>query len=90
MLGGVRLAPRCEPDLGWWTGSRLVTTASAWSAGVGSALVRAACAHAESAGVLRFEAGMQDRYAAMFASRGWERHGDCLIAGQLHALMRWR
>jgi putative N-acetyltransferase (TIGR04045 family) len=89
VLGGVRLAPRCEPDLGWWSGSRLVTVASARSTGVGPALVRAACAHAESAGVLRFEAAVQDRYAAMFTSLGWERHGDCLVAGQSHTLMRW-
>jgi putative N-acetyltransferase (TIGR04045 family) len=89
VLGGVRLAPRCEPDLGWWTGSRLVTTAAARSAGVGPALVRAACAHAESAGVLRFDATVQRRYAAMFSALGWEDHGDCLVAGQPHASMRW-
>ena len=89
VLGGVRLAPRCAPDLGWWAGSRLVTLASARSAGVGPALVRAACAHAESAGVLRFEATVQSRYAAMFSALGWERQGDCRIAGQPHVLMRW-
>jgi putative N-acetyltransferase (TIGR04045 family) len=89
VLGGVRLAPRCDPDLGWWTGSRLVTGASARSSGVGPALVRAACAHAESAGVLRFDASVQRRYASMFASLGWEDHGDCLVAGQPHAMMRW-
>jgi len=89
VLGGVRLAPRCEPDLGWWTGSRLVTSSVARSSGVGPALVRAACAHAESAGVLRFDATVQRRYAAMFDSLGWEDHGDCVVAGQPHALMRW-
>lgn len=89
VLGGVRLAPRCEPDLGWWTGSRLVTLGPARSEGVGPALVRAACAHAESAGVLRFEAAVQDRYAAMFTSLGWERHQDCQVAGRSHVLMRW-
>jgi putative N-acetyltransferase (TIGR04045 family) len=89
VLGGVRLAPRCEPDLGWWSGSRLVTSASGREAGVGPALVRAACAYAESAGVLRFDATVQRRYAPLFGSLGWEHHGDCLVAGQPHAVMRW-
>jgi AIR synthase-related protein len=89
LLGGVRLAPRCEPDLGWWSGSRLVTLGAARSAGVGPALVRAACAHAESAGVLRFDATVQRRYASMFAALGWEDHGECLVAGSPHASMRW-
>ncbi|MDT5291780.1 MAG: hypothetical protein QOF88_6669 [Mycobacterium sp.] len=89
VLGGVRLAPRCEPDIGWWTGSRLVTVDSARSSGVGPALIRAACAHAESAGVLRFDATVQARYAAVFGSLGWDNHGDCLVAGQPHAVMRW-
>ena len=89
LLGGVRLAPRCAPDLGWWTGSRLVTLAEARSSGVGPALVRAACAHAESAGVLRFDATVQRRYSAMFGSLGWEEHGECVVGGQPHAVMRW-
>ncbi len=89
VLGGVRLAPVCAPDLGWWTGSRLVTVAPARSTGVGPALVRAACAHAESAGVLRFEATVQRRYAGLFGALGWEHHGECLVAGQPHALVRW-
>ncbi|HEX7823797.1 MAG TPA: MSMEG_0567/Sll0786 family nitrogen starvation N-acetyltransferase, partial [Mycobacterium sp.] len=89
VLGGVRLAPRCNPDIGWWSGSRLVTVDEARSTGVGPALVRAACAHAESAGVLRFDATVQTRYAALFGSLGWENHGDCLVAGQPHAAMRW-
>jgi putative N-acetyltransferase (TIGR04045 family) len=89
VLGGVRLAPRCDPDLGWWTGSRLVVGGSAHVSGLGPALIRAACAHAESAGVLRFDATVQRRYAAMFESLGWEDHGDCLVAGHPHALMRW-
>jgi putative N-acetyltransferase (TIGR04045 family) len=89
LLGGVRLAPRRAPDLGWWTGSRLVTVASARSSGVGPALIRAACAHVESAGVLRFDATVQRRYAMMFTSLGWEDHGECLVAGRPHATMRW-
>lgn len=89
VLGGVRLAPRCNPDIGWWSGSRLVTVDEARSTGIGPALIRAACAHTESAGVLRFDATVQTRYAAMFGSLGWENHGDCLVAGQPHAAMRW-
>lgn len=89
VLGGVRLAPVCEPDIGWWTGSRLVTDARARSSGVGPALVRAACAHAENAGVLRFDAAVQLRYAALFTSLGWQRTGDCRIAAIEHASMRW-
>jgi putative N-acetyltransferase (TIGR04045 family) len=89
VLGGVRLAPQCEPDIGWWAGSRLVAAAGARSAGVGPALVRAACAHAEGAGVLRFDAAVQRRYASMFDSLGWEDHGDCVVGGRAHAAMRW-
>jgi putative N-acetyltransferase (TIGR04045 family) len=89
VLGGVRLAPVCDPDIGWWTGSRLVTVESARTAGVGPALVRAACAHAESAGVLRFEATVQRRYERLFDALGWEDRGDCVVAGQPHVLMRW-
>lgn len=89
VLGGVRLAPVCEPDLGWWAGSRLVTTPEARASGVGPALVRAACAHAESAGVLRFDAAVQPRYAAMFDALGWEQSGEITVAGVPHASMRW-
>jgi putative N-acetyltransferase (TIGR04045 family) len=89
VLGGVRLAPVCEPDIGWWAGSRLVTSGAARSTGIGPALVRAACAHAESAGVLRFEAAVQPRYASMFTLLGWEHHGQTIAAGVPHALMRW-
>ena len=57
VLGGVRIAPALEQDLGWWTGSRLVVRRSArGGAGIGAALVRAACAEAEARGVIRFEA----------------------------------
>ncbi|MGH3583407.1 MAG: MSMEG_0567/sll0787 family protein, partial [Mycobacterium sp.] len=47
VLGGVRLAPVGAVDLGWWTGSRLVADPAA-PIGVGPALIRAACAHAET------------------------------------------
>lgn len=89
VLGGVRLGPACSPDLGWWTGSRLVTTPAARTSGVGPALIRAACAHAESAGVLRFEAAVQLRYERMFVALGWQPVGRCVVAGAEHARMRW-
>jgi putative N-acetyltransferase (TIGR04045 family) len=76
-LGGVRLGPARpgEPDLGWWTGSRLaVGVGGRRRAGVrvGAALVRAAVARAEAAGVLRFEADVQSANGALFARLGWE------------------
>jgi putative N-acetyltransferase (TIGR04045 family) len=89
VLGGVRLGPVCSPDIGWWTGSRLVTTGAARATGVGQALIRAACARAESAGVLRFEAAVQLRYAAMFTALGWRATGECVVAGVPHASMQW-
>lgn len=89
VLGGVRLAPATATDLGWWTGSRLVVDPATRSAGVGPALVRAACAYAESAGVLRFEATVQQRYARLFAHLGWDVLGTRVVAGQDHAWVRW-
>ncbi|AHC23745.1 MULTISPECIES: MSMEG_0567/sll0787 family protein [Mycobacteriaceae] len=89
LLGGVRLAPVGSRDLGWWTGSRLVTAPRARSAGVGPALIRAACAYAESVGVLRFEACVQNRYEAVFAAMGWERLGDDQVGGRPHSRMRY-
>lgn len=89
VLGGVRLAPVCDPDIGWWTGSRLVTSHAARAGGVGAALVRAACAYAEGAGVLRFEAAVQRRHVPLFAGIGWETGGPCTVAGTTHELMRW-
>lgn len=89
VLGGVRLAPATPADLGWWTGSRLVTHPAARATGVGPALVRAACAYAESAGVLRFEATVQQRYAPLFTSLGWQTVGKCAVAQQPHVWMRW-
>jgi len=89
LLGGVRIAPATPADLGWWTGSRLVTDPSARATGVGPALIRAACAHADSAGVLRFEATVQRRYARLFSALGWDTLGDCTVAGRPHVWMRW-
>jgi len=88
-VGGVRVAPVCSPDIGWWAGSRLVVDPSARAAGIGPALIRAACAHVESVGALRFEATVQRRFAPLFRSLGWTDNGDCTIAGRPHNLMRW-
>ncbi|MTE14266.1 MSMEG_0567/sll0787 family protein [Nocardia aurantiaca] len=89
VLGGVRLAPATAEDLGWWTGSRLVVNCGRRTRGVGNALVRAACAYAESNNVLRFEATVQARYGAMFTHLGWIHWGDTEIGGVPHARMRW-
>jgi AIR synthase-related protein len=50
VLGGVRLGPATDgPDFGWWRGGRLVVAPGS-PPGIGSALVRAACARAEAEG----------------------------------------
>jgi putative N-acetyltransferase (TIGR04045 family) len=69
-LGGVRLGPvrPGEPDLGWWTGSRLAVSVG----GRRRAGVRAAVARAEAAGVLRFEADVQAANGPLFTRLGWE------------------
>jgi putative N-acetyltransferase (TIGR04045 family) len=90
VVGGVRLAPVGERDIGWWTGSRLVVAPSARSAlGIGSALVRAASALAEQLGVLRFDATVQVRSSVLFRRLGWEQTGACVIGGVDHLRMRW-
>ncbi|GAA4795249.1 GNAT family N-acetyltransferase [Actinomycetospora chlora] len=96
VLGGVRLAPvdpdASRPDLGWWTGSRLVVAPTARRrAGVrvGAALVRAACARAEAAGVLRFEADVQAPNETLFRRLGWRRVRETTVAGRPHVRMRW-
>lgn len=88
-LGGVRLGPATDVDLGWWFGGRLaVTPAGRRRHGVGAALVRAACAHAEAAGALRFEAEVQQGNERFFARLGWQRVRDVDVAGRGHVLMR--
>jgi putative N-acetyltransferase (TIGR04045 family) len=96
VIGGVRLGPvDGGPDLGWWFGGRLVVDPAsrgvdpAIPGGVGPALVRAACAHAESAGVLRFEATVQSRGERMFTRLGWQPVRPVTVAGSSHVLMRW-
>jgi putative N-acetyltransferase (TIGR04045 family) len=90
VLGGVRIAPALEQDLGWWTGSRLVVRRSArGGAGIGAALVRAACAEAEARGVIRFEATVQTQNEVLFRRLGWDRLGAVEVAGTPHVRMRW-
>lgn len=91
VLGGVRLAPVTPAvDLGWWTGSRLVVTKSARTVGgIGAALVRAASAHAEEHGVLRFEATVQSQNEVLFRRLGWQKLGEVIVAGKPHVHMRW-
>ena len=91
VLGGVRLSPVTPGrDLGWWTGSRLAVAPEARSiGGIGAALVRAACAQAESRGVLRFEATVQPQNEVLFRRLGWEALGSVTIAGLGHVRMRW-
>ena len=90
VVGGVRLAPLHQPDIGWWAGSRLVVDPGVRGAGgLGAALVRRACGAAEAAGVLRFDATVQDRYAPMFQRLGWIRQGTAVVGGAPHTTMRW-
>jgi AIR synthase-related protein len=92
VLGGVRLAPATAVDIGWWRGSRLVVGRAAravGAAGIGAALVRAACAHAEAAGALRFDASVQADKERFFTRLGWLRVGESVIAGRPHVEMRW-
>jgi putative N-acetyltransferase (TIGR04045 family) len=88
-LGGVRLGPATGQDIGWWFGGRLVVTpAGRRLRGVGATLVRAACAHAEAAGALRFDAEVQAANETFFARLGWVRVRDTEVAGRPHVLMR--
>lgn len=89
LLGGVRIAPVVDPGMGWWTGSRLVLSPSVRGGGVGQALVRAACAWAESHGVLRFDATIQSRYLPMFTALGWTTVRHTEFGGAPHVEVRW-
>ena len=90
VLGGVRLHPVGERDLGWWRGSRLVVTPAARRGlGVGAALVRAACATAESLGALRFEATVQAGNEVLFRRLGWSVVGPVELHGRPHILVDW-
>jgi len=65
VVGTVRLALSGTDDLGWWVGSRLAVRRSArgHELGIGSALVRAACAHAEALGRCASMPGFSPRTA---------------------------
>ena len=92
VVGTVRLAPATQDrDLGWWVGSRLAVAPSArgHSPGVGAALVRAACAHAERLGALRFDAHVQVANAALFRRLGWTELEAEEAYGRPHVLMTW-
>ncbi|CAO5249732.1 MSMEG_0567/sll0787 family protein [Frankia sp. AgKG'84/4] len=91
LLGGVRLHPATAVDLGWWWGGRLAVARAArgGGTGIGPALVRAACAFAEQAGVLRFDATVQPGAARMFTRLGWVPIRSQPAAGTPHLLMRW-
>ncbi len=58
-------------------------------AGVGAALVRAACARAEAAGALRFDATVQLGTQRFFQRLGWETVKAVTVANTPHVLMRW-
>ncbi|WP_236046678.1 MSMEG_0567/sll0787 family protein [Paractinoplanes ovalisporus] len=91
LLGGVRLGPATDgPDIGWWQGGRLVVDPAVRGAQrIGPALIRAACAAAEQAGALRFDATVQVRFRRMFERLGWLSIRPVTVAGQPHHLMRW-
>jgi putative N-acetyltransferase (TIGR04045 family) len=91
VLGGVRLAPAVEGrDIGWWSGSRLVVSATARThAGIGGALVRAACARAESEGALRFDATVQTQNEPLFRRLGWTALSTVDLHGRPHTHMLW-
>ena len=89
VLGGVRIHPATAgTDIGWWRGSRLVVAPGA-RAGHGPALVRAACALAETAGALRFDAHVQPQHEALFTRLGWQRRGGTTVRGRDHVVMDW-
>ncbi|MGI3781265.1 MAG: MSMEG_0567/sll0787 family protein [Janthinobacterium lividum] len=92
VVGTVRLAPAGRGrDLGWWVGSRLAVARAArgHAPGVGAALVRAACAHAERLGALRFDARVQTANVPLFRRLGWDALADEKAYGHPHVLMSW-
>ena len=94
VIGGVRLGPAAPgPDIGWWQGGRLVVDPAARHGAtggrIGADLVRAACAHAEQAGALRFDATVQPAQEGFFRRLGWQAIRPTAVAGHPHVLMRW-
>lgn len=90
IIGGVRVSLCTADDIGWWAGSRLVVGTGAPGGGVGAALIRAACAHVETMGALRFDATVQDRFGPLFTTLGWRDQGaGPTIRGRRHRRMQW-
>jgi putative N-acetyltransferase (TIGR04045 family) len=90
VLGGVRLHPVTGPDLGWWRGSRLVVApARRLAGGIGAALIRAACAEAESRGAIRFDATVQARHERLFRHLGWIPRERLELHGVPHVTVDW-
>jgi putative N-acetyltransferase (TIGR04045 family) len=90
VVGGVRLGPAGPgPDLGWWQGGRLAVDPAVRRGRTGAALVQAACAHAEQAGALRFDATVQPAGESFFRRLGWQPVRAAEVAGQPHVLMRY-
>lgn len=89
VLGGVRVHPVGEPDrLAWWRGGRLVAAPGA-PRGVGSRLVRAACATVARLGALRFDATVLEANVAFFERLGWKPVERLDVGERGHRLMRW-
>lgn len=90
LLGGVRIHPMTEPDLGWWRGSRLAVVADGrLPLGVGASLIRAACAAAEGAGAIRFDATVQEQNERLFLRLGWTTRERSIRHGLPHFAMEW-
>lgn len=96
VLGGVRLGPVTpDDDIGWWQGGRLAVSPGVRAAtgrsgtGIGASLVGAACARAESAGALRFDATVQVPNRVFFERLGWQPISELSVAGAAHVLMQW-
>lgn len=94
VLGGVRIHPMTMlsggRDLGWWRGSRLAVTHDArLLLGVGAALIRAACALAESSGALRFDATVQAPNERLFHRLGWTTRERVHLHGMPHVVVDW-
>jgi len=95
VLGGVRLRPMTgdgpsAPDLGWWRGSRLAVAQDRRLVhGIGAALIRAACAEAESRGALRFDATVQARHETLFRRLGWMPRQRLDLHGTPHVVVEW-
>jgi putative N-acetyltransferase (TIGR04045 family) len=95
VLGGVRLHPMTgdglsATDLGWWRGSRLAVGQDCRLVhGIGAALIRAACAEAESLGALRFDAAVQARHETLFRRLGWMPRERLDLHGTPHVIVDW-